>query len=68
MSKTIFNNLNKEIKSLIKNLCETHSNNTIDIIIKNQIKNSINGIVSKLDEYVLIKLQKVIMCKYKYSV
>jgi len=35
--KTIFNNLNKEVKSLLKTLCEIHSNNTNDIIIKNQV-------------------------------
>jgi len=38
MIKTLFNNLNNEVKNLVKNLCETHSNNINDIIIKNQIK------------------------------
>lgn len=50
MSKTIFNNLNKEVKSLLKNLCETHSNNTNDIVIKNQIKKTIDRIVSELND------------------
>lgn len=56
MSITIFNNLNIEVKSLIKNLYETRSNNTNDIIIKNQIKKkTINRIVSELDENVYVK-------------
>jgi len=38
MVKTIFNNLNNEVKSLIKSLCESQSNNTDDIINKNKIK------------------------------
>jgi len=54
MSKTIFNNLNKEVKSLVKNLCETYSNNTNGIIIKNQVKKTINGIFSELDENVCV--------------
>jgi len=51
MGKTIFNNLKNEVKSLIKSLCESHSNNTndiINIINKNQIKEAINKIVSDL--------------------
>lgn len=57
MGKTIFNNLNNEVKSLIKSLCESHSNNTndiINIINKNQIKKAINKIVSDLDDNVCI--------------
>ena len=38
MSKTIFDNVHIEVKSLIKDLRETSSNNTNDMIIKNQIK------------------------------
>lgn len=41
MGKTIFNYLYKEAMILIKNLCETLSNNTNDII-KSQIKKTIN--------------------------
>jgi len=40
MEKTIFNNLNNEVKSLIKSLCESQSNNTNVIINKNKIKNA----------------------------
>jgi len=41
MSKTIFNNLNKGVKGLKKYICETHSNYTNDIVIKNQMKKNI---------------------------
>ena len=65
MGKTIFNNLNDEVKSLIKSLCESQSNNTndtINIIYKNQIKKAINKIVSDLDDNVCIN--KIIKSQY----
>jgi len=57
MGKTIFNNLNNEVKSLIKSFCGSQPNNTndiINIINKNQIKKAINKIVSDLDDNVCI--------------
>jgi len=58
--KTIFNNLNNEVKSLIKMLCENQLNNTNDIINKNQIEKAINKIVRDLDDNVLC-INKIII-------
>ena len=65
MGITIFNNFNNEVKILIKSLCESHSNNTNDImniISKNQIKMAINKIVSDLDDNVCVN--KIIKSQY----
>lgn len=62
MGKTIFNNLNNDVKSLIKNLCESQSINTNDINNKNRIKKEINKIVSELDDNVCIN--KIIISQY----
>ena len=62
MGKTIFNNLNNKGKSLIKSLCEKSSNNTNDIINKNQLKTAINKLVNGLDGNVCTN--KIIKSKY----
>jgi len=62
MGKTIFNNLNNDIKSLIISLCGSETNKSNDIINRNQIKKSINKIVSDLDESVCI--DKIIKSQY----
>lgn len=45
MWTTIVNNLNNDVKSLIKSLSESQANDTNDIINKNQMNKAIKKIV-----------------------
>lgn len=50
MGKTILNNLNNKIKSLIKRSRESQTNNTNDILNKYIIKKALNKIISEIDD------------------
>jgi len=66
MGKTILNNnyLNNDVKSLTKSLCESQSNNTNDMINKNQIKTALNKIVSDLDDIVCVSIKCLEVCRH----